>query len=119
MRIRFAVALMFVVAMFAATAGCSTEPAATQQADDAKSAADEEARFAAALDKLSPEDRALAVAQRNCPVSGHRLGSMDAPIIVEVEGRKVFLCCESCREPMLDRPAEFMAKLPPVGEAEK
>jgi YHS domain-containing protein len=95
--------------------GCAKP--ADQAAAPAATAGDAEDLIEAALDKLSPEDRALAVAQRTCPVSGQRLGSMDAPIIVEAEGRRVFLCCESCRESFLEKPAEYIAKLGPATEA--
>jgi hypothetical protein len=96
-------------------AGCGSEPPAAPVASG-----DNESEITAALDKLSADDRSLAVAQRNCPVSGHRLGSMDAPVMVEVNGRKVLLCCESCREPILTEPEKFLAKLGPlVGQPAK
>jgi hypothetical protein len=98
--------------------GCA-KPADQAAAPAAPAAAggDAEDLIEAALDKLSPEDRALAVAQRTCPVSGQRLGSMDAPIIVEADGRRVLLCCESCKESFLEKPADYIAKLGPATEA--
>jgi hypothetical protein len=92
--------------------GCSSEPAAPPVA--AVSAEDAEAAITARLDLLSPEDRALAVAQRTCPVSGARIGSMDGIQVVEVNGRRVVLCCEACREPMLSEPDKYLAKLAPA-----
>jgi RND family efflux transporter MFP subunit len=52
---------------------------------------------AAALGKLSPEDRKLAEAQRRCPIRGEPLGSMGPPPKVDLgEGRFVFVCCKTC-----------------------
>ena len=57
-----------------------------------------EAKITAALDKLSPTDRALAVAQNYCAVlTKSRLGSMGAPVKLMLDGKPAFLCCESCR----------------------
>jgi len=70
-----------------------------------------DAEIEAALAKLSPEDRKLAEAQKICPVSDHALGSMDAPVAVEVEGKKIWICCEGCRESLEKDPAKFMAKI--------
>lgn len=54
---------------------------------------------AAALDglDLSPADRALAEAQRVCPVTKLPLGSMGPLLRLETDGKPVFLCCPACR----------------------
>jgi membrane fusion protein, copper/silver efflux system len=57
---------------------------------------DPDAKIAAALAQLSPEDRALAETQRWCPVLGERLGSMDVPVKVDLPGGAVLLCCKGC-----------------------
>jgi Cu(I)/Ag(I) efflux system membrane fusion protein len=57
---------------------------------------DEDAKFQAMLNKLSPQDRPLVEAQGYCPVLGNRLGSMGAPVPVMLQGQKVFLCCKLC-----------------------
>ncbi|MBO0697706.1 MAG: efflux RND transporter periplasmic adaptor subunit, partial [Zavarzinella sp.] len=57
---------------------------------------DEDVKVTAALNKLSPEDRALARAQKFCPVLGTRLGAMGAPVKVMLNGQPVFLCCKNC-----------------------
>jgi uncharacterized protein (TIGR03000 family) len=52
---------------------------------------------AAALAKLTPDDRALADAQKFCAVQAqNRLGSMGVPVKVMVKGQPVFLCCSAC-----------------------
>lgn len=65
----------------------------------------------AAMAELSESDRAAALAQKTCPVSGEPLGSMGTPIKVTAAGRDVFLCCEGCKEKFEANPAEFLAKL--------
>jgi Cu(I)/Ag(I) efflux system membrane fusion protein len=57
---------------------------------------DEDAKFQAMLNKLSPENRPLVEAQGYCPVLGNRLGSMGLPVPVTLQGQKVFLCCKQC-----------------------
>lgn len=63
------------------------------------------------LAELNDADRAAALAQKVCPVSGEALGSMGTPIKVTVKGRDVFLCCEGCREKLEANPDEYLAKL--------
>lgn len=63
------------------------------------------------LAKLSLEDAASAEKQHICPVSGDMLGAMGAPIKVDVDGQQVWICCEGCREPLLENPSEYLAKL--------
>ena len=72
-----------------------------------KSAADVEKSLA----KLSPEVRKRAEAQKDCPVSGHALGSMDAPVEMQVEGETVFICCEHCRKGALKDPQKTLTKV--------
>jgi Cu(I)/Ag(I) efflux system membrane fusion protein len=78
-----------------------------EHGDDAAHAAN----IAAAMAELSPEDRALAEKQKVCLVADGALGSMGAPIKVEVKGHTVFICCEGCREDLLADPDKYLAKL--------
>jgi RND family efflux transporter MFP subunit len=48
------------------------------------------------IDKLPPEDRPLARAQRLCPITGEPLGSMGKPVKIVLRGQPVFLCCRGC-----------------------
>ena len=48
------------------------------------------------LDQLPATDRALAAAQKICPITGARLGSMGKPYRMEVNGQPLFLCCQGC-----------------------
>ncbi len=75
----------------------------------------EDASIAKALKNLSSKDRALAQKQRICPVAEMPLGSMGTPIKIDVKGRKVFICCEGCREDLLKNPVKYLAVLPKEG----
>ncbi len=68
-------------------------------------------KMKAALAKLSPEDAASAEKQHICPVSDEMLGAMGAPIKIDVDGQLVWICCEGCRDPLLEDPAKYLAKL--------
>jgi Cu(I)/Ag(I) efflux system membrane fusion protein len=65
----------------------------------------------AALAELSEEDRRLAENQRICPVTEMALGSMGRPIKIDVNGMPVFICCEGCRESLLEEPEKYLAIL--------
>jgi hypothetical protein len=90
-------------------AGGNGEPAANES--DETTSAEEQAKIDAALASLSDEDRALAIAQVNCPVGGGKLGSMDTPVKVSIKDREVFLCCEGCRGALEKDPDKYLAKL--------
>ncbi len=64
-----------------------------------------------ALSALTEEDRALAIRQKICPVSGMPLGSMGPPPKVDVGGTAVLICCEGCRAVLLADPDKYLAKL--------
>jgi hypothetical protein len=64
----------------------------------------------ASLNKLTPEDRRLAEAQRLCPVSNHPLGSMNVPPKITIEGQTVFLCCKACENDALANADRTLAK---------
>ncbi len=55
-----------------------------------------------------------AAEQKICPVTGAKLGSMGDPILVEVEGRKVWTCCAACPPKLKSSPARYLARLAPV-----
>lgn len=81
---------------------------------------EEVSEIRAELDKLPPEDRAVAEKQRLCPVRGEWIGSMPDPKKVMIGGHAVFLCCKGCEKDALAKPAatlekaEAFKKLPPV-----
>jgi Cu(I)/Ag(I) efflux system membrane fusion protein len=74
--------------------------------------AQKEAKIKANLQKLNPEDRKLARAQRFCPIQDdNRLGSMGKPFKVLVKGQPVFLCCQGCEDDALEHPGQTLAKV--------
>jgi membrane fusion protein, copper/silver efflux system len=75
-----------------------------------------EDRESAALDQLSPEDRQLALAQKVCPVTGAKLGSMGTPYKVTLGNRAVFLCCKGCEGAVKKDPDGILKKLDEVKE---
>jgi hypothetical protein len=60
--------------------------------------------------KLSDADRKAAVAQKLCPVTEERLGSMGLPIKVVADDQSFFICCESCKDDAMDRFDELYVK---------
>jgi YHS domain-containing protein len=109
---------LIVVSSFGiALAGCSKEPApvpatpAPPEPVPADAVESSPSDVTAAFAGLSEADRVAALAQKVCPVSGDELGGMGTPIKVSVNGRDVFICCESCKEPLLADPDKYLAKL--------
>jgi multidrug efflux pump subunit AcrA (membrane-fusion protein) len=73
---------------------------------------EEDATIQNSLAKLKPEDRRLVEAQRFCPIQRDtRLGEMGVPIVVEIKGRKVFLCCKVCKKEALEHPEQTLAQV--------
>lgn len=68
-------------------------------------------KMRAELAKLSPEDAASAEKQHVCPVSGEMLGTMGTPKRVDVNGQQVWICCDGCRDQLLENPDDYLAKL--------
>ncbi len=65
-----------------------------------------------ALAKLSPVDRAAALRQKTCPVTGLPLGSMGPPPRVVVNGKTVFICCEGCAATLEEAPEKYLTTKP-------
>ena len=68
------------------------------------------------IDKLPAAERALAVAQKTCPITGVRLGSMGKPFKMDVQGQSLFLCCEGCVGQVNADPAGALQKLAASGK---
>jgi outer membrane murein-binding lipoprotein Lpp len=99
--------LVFAVAL---VAGCNNA-GPTPSAAKPETTAEPVDKVKANLDKLSPEDRALAEQQKVCPESGEPLGSMDVPIKVMVKGQPVFVCCGGCKEGVQKDPDATLKKV--------
>ena len=50
-----------------------------------------------------------AAEQTTCPVMG---GAINKAIFTEYEGKKVYFCCEPCKEKFEAAPEQYVAKLP-------
>ena len=104
----FTAALLF---SFAAFVGC-TQTVPTAEEPTPAATADE----ASTVEMTDAEIDALAETQKVCAVTGEPLGSMGKPVPVKVtdsagKDHTVLLCCESCREELLENPDEHLAKL--------
>jgi Cu(I)/Ag(I) efflux system membrane fusion protein len=51
--------------------------------------------------------------QKVCPVTNAKLGSMGEPVPVEVEGKRVWTCCDGCPPKLKADPKKYLAKLLP------
>ncbi len=96
-------------------AGCSKPAAAphkmskteaTMSPEDAESAS-----ISKAIAELPEAERAVALAQKTCPVGDSPLGSMGMPFKVTVKGRDVYLCCEGCKDSLEKDPDKYLAKI--------
>ena len=68
---------------------------------------DTDAKVTASLGKLPPDDRALAAAQKFCPIlPENRLGSMGVPVKLMLDGQPVFVCCKGCVDEAQADPAK-------------
>lgn len=72
---------------------------------------DKDYKITAALKKLTPADRALAMSQKFCPVTEELLGSMGLPIKVMINSTPVFVCCSGCDKAALRNPEETLRKV--------
>lgn len=81
----------------------ASRPTAT---DPAKSSAKQE------FEGLAAADQAIASAQKTCPVTKKKLGSMGTPVKVTVAGRSVFVCCEGCIDALKDNPSKYLKPSP-------
>lgn len=56
----------------------------------------------------------LSVAQQKiCPVTTLKLGAMGAPVSVDLDGKKVWTCCEACPSKLKATPAKYLVRLEP------
>lgn len=95
----------------APSASSKNTPQTNQDHADSTSQSGQNPEITAALAELNVEDQALATKQKSCPVSGELLGSMGAPLKIDVKGQPVFICCEGCKEKLLASPDEYLAKI--------
>lgn len=91
---------------------------AVKAGKDTLSKAEKLTKASAVLAKLSPEDRAAAEAQKYCAIQTKGLlGSMGAPVKLELDGKPVFLCCKGCAGKAQANPKATLAKVEELIEA--
>ena len=56
--------------------------------------------------------------QKICPVTTLKLGAMGDPVQAEVDGGKVWTCCEACPPKLKAEPAKYLARLEPAPQDE-
>lgn len=72
----------------------------------------------AELAKLPAAERAAAEAQKYCAINTKGLlGSMGAPIKLELDGKPVYLCCSGCTKKAQADPATTLAKVEELKQA--
>lgn len=93
--------------------GCNKDTTkADTRASQTKPAGTPTDEVAAERAKLAPDERALVEAQEWCVVSTEeRLGSMGAPIKLDIKGQPVFLCCKGCKKKAEADPDKTLAKV--------
>lgn len=90
------------------------EHAGHDHADHESSEADGQSameKMTAALADFSVEDRESAMKQHFCPVSDEMLGTMGAPLKIDVKGQAVWICCDGCKDKLVAEPDKYLAKL--------
>ena len=110
-RYRFAAALLLISAVLAGGCGGRNDAPKDEPppAPPVTPAGDE---VAAVRAKLDPADRALVEAQEWCVISiDERLGSMGAPIKLDIKGQTVFICCKGCKKKAEADPDRTLAKV--------
>lgn len=109
-------ALLFAVAIV----GCSqSSDSETASSNNSTSPGDEHtdhdhgsmAGMEKGLSELSEADRAAAMKQHVCPVTGEMLGTMGKPIKVTVKDQDVWVCCSGCTKQLKEDPDKYLAKL--------
>ena len=72
----------------------------------------------AELAKLDPAERTAIEAQKYCAIaSGSILGSMGAPIKMQLDGQPVYLCCAGCTQKARSNPAATLAAVEELKKA--
>lgn len=70
-----------------------------------------DATMLAAIQMLPDGDQPAALEQVICPVTKFKLGSMGVPPKVSVAGNDIYLCCEGCRDSLMEDPQSYITML--------
>lgn len=111
--------IIFTIGTCIALAGCTAEkptptastPVVANSRDDAGKEVELD-EVATERAKLDAPARALVDAQEWCVISSdERLGSMGAPIRLDIQGQAVYVCCKGCQKKAESNPEKTLAKL--------
>jgi len=84
--------------------GCKkSEPTPTEMATG------HEGHDHAAMAEEAAEEVVAAAEQTTCPVMG---GAINKAIFTEYQGKKVYFCCDPCKDKFEEAPEQYIAKLP-------
>ena len=67
------------------------------------------AKTAAPAAEETASEAVETIEQTTCPVMG---GAIDKALFTEYKGKKVYFCCDGCKEKFLEKPEQYIAKLP-------
>lgn len=93
------VTVVLALSGFLFISGCGSDRSTSQntKAEEPQVRQVVSSRVAESLAKLNDDDRRLAEEQKFCVVSeSSLLGSMGAPVKLDINGQPVFICCEGC-----------------------
>ncbi len=97
--------------------GCSptakSTPATAPKIEASAPTTEAEHSIPEGLVKLNDADRASALAQKDCPVSGEPLGSMGTPLKLQVNDQSIWICCDGCEGKLKKDPDKYLAKIKP------
>lgn len=86
--------------------GCKkSEPAPTETSTKTTMQGHEHAAMA----EEAAEEVVAAAEQTTCPVMG---GAINKAIFIEHQGKKVYFCCDPCKDKFKEAPEQYIAKLP-------
>lgn len=63
----------------------------------------------AAMKAEPAADTASTIEQKTCPIMG---GAINTALFTEYKGKKVYFCCDGCKEKFEAEPEKYIAKLP-------
>ncbi len=85
--------------------GCKkSEPAPTETSTGKMTMQDH-----AAMAEETAGEVVAAAEQTTCPVMG---GAINKALFTEYKGKKVYFCCDGCKEKFEEAPEQYVAKLP-------
>lgn len=101
--------------LFVCCGGCSAKIRSSPAQYIAKYYASSGEQVRPGVFKATLADAQAIAAQGVCPVMDEPLGSMGAPLKVDVNGKAIYICCAGCAKKLHAQPETFLAKLRDMG----